>query len=47
MNNTYRWIALVGALLLALAVGFTAYQAGVAHGIEQSGKIVAPPSGGP
>jgi hypothetical protein len=45
MNNNYRWIALVGALLLAVAVGFTAYQAGVAHGIEQSGKIVVPPSG--
>lgn len=47
MNNTPRWIALAGALLLAVAVGFWAYQAGVAHGIEQSGKIVVPPSGGP
>ena len=47
MNSTYRWIALAGALLLAVAVGFWAYQAGVAHGIEQSGKIVVPPSGGP
>lgn len=45
MNNTHRWIAFVGALLLALAVGLTAWQAGVAHGIEQSGKIVVPPSG--
>ena len=47
MSNTHRWIALVGALLLAAAVGFAAWQAGVAHGIEQSGKIVVPPSGGP
>ncbi len=45
MNNTYRWIALVGALLLAATVGFAAWQAGVAHGIEQSGKLVVPPSG--
>jgi len=46
MSNTYRWTAIVGALLLAVAVGFTAYHAGVAHGIEQSGKIIVPPSGG-
>ncbi|HKH44036.1 MAG TPA: hypothetical protein VKM72_05165 [Thermoanaerobaculia bacterium] len=47
MNSTHRWIVLAGALLLAVAVGFWAYQAGVANGIEQSGKIVVPPSGGP
>jgi hypothetical protein len=46
MNSTYRWIVIVGALLLAAMVGFGAWQAGVAHGIEQSGKIVVPPSGG-
>ena len=46
MSNNYRWIAIVGALLLAAMVGFMAYQAGVAQGVEQSGKIVAPPSGG-
>ena len=48
MSNNYRWIAIVGALLLAAMVGFAAYQAGVERGIrgiEQSGKIVAPPSG--
>lgn len=45
MNSTYRWIAFVGALLLAVMVGFAAWQAGVAHGIEQSGKIVVAPSG--
>ncbi len=47
MNSNIRWIALLGALLLAAAVGFWAYQAGVAHGIEQSGKIVVPPAAGP
>jgi len=47
MSNTIRWSAIVGALLLAVAVGFWAYQAGVAHGIEQSGKIVVPPAAGP
>jgi len=46
MSNTYRWIAIVGALLLAVVVGFAAWQAGVAHGIEQSGKIVVPSSVG-
>ena len=45
MSNTQRWIALAGALLLAAMVGFMAYQSGVAHGIEQSGKIVASPAG--
>ena len=45
MSNTQRWIVIVGALLLAATVGFAAWQAGVAHGIEQSGKIVVPPSG--
>jgi hypothetical protein len=44
-NNSIRWAVLVGALLLAAVVGFGAYQAGVAHGIEQSGKIIVPPSG--
>ena len=45
MSNHYRWIAVLAALLLATLVGFTAFQAGVERGIEQSGKIVAPPSG--
>jgi len=47
MNGNIRWIALAGALLLAAAVGFWAYQAGVAQGIEQSGKIVVPQAGAP
>ena len=45
MNNSIRWAVLVGALMLACAVGFWAYQAGMAQGIEQSGKIAAPPPG--
>jgi len=40
MRNSIRWSVIVGALLLAAMVGFGAYQAGVEHGIEQSGKIV-------
>ncbi|HEY3569546.1 MAG TPA: hypothetical protein VGP73_16555 [Thermoanaerobaculia bacterium] len=47
MNNGIRFVALVGAILLAAAVGFWSYQAGVAHGIEQSAKIVVPPAGAP
>lgn len=45
MNNSTRWWVLAGALLLAAAVGFWAFQAGVAQGIEQSGKIAVPPAG--
>jgi hypothetical protein len=45
MNHTQRWIAVLCALLLAATVGFAAWQAGVAHGIEQSGKIVVAPGG--
>jgi len=40
MNNYSRWAAIVGALLLAAVVGVMAWNAGVTHGIEQSGKIV-------
>ena len=47
MNKGTRWLVLAGALLLAAAVGFWAFQAGVAQGIEQSGKIAAAPSGTP
>lgn len=45
MRHLGRWIALVAALLLVAAVGGLAYNAGVAHGIEQSGKIVTAPGG--
>jgi hypothetical protein len=44
MNNV-RWIVIVSALLLAAMVGVVAYNTGVAHGVEQSAKIVAPPAG--
>src|ERR1044071_196634 len=45
MSNTQLGIAIVSALLLAAMVGFAAYQSGVERGIEQSGKLVAPPAG--
>ena len=40
MNNTQRWVMIVAALLLAAVVGGMAYNAGIARGIEQSGKII-------
>jgi hypothetical protein len=45
MNNNIRWTVIAGSLLLAIVVGFWAYNAGVAHGVEQSGRIAAPPAG--
>ena len=45
MNNNFRWITIVAALVLAAAVGVMAYNAGVANGIAQSGKIVSVPGG--
>jgi len=42
MNNN-RWIPIVAAIVLSLVIGAVAYNAGVAHGIAQSGKIVAAP----
>ena len=48
MNSYSRLAAILGALLLAAVVGAMAYNAGVAHGIQQSGKIVfAPPGAAP
>lgn len=44
MNN-YRWIPFVVAVVLAAIVGVMAYNAGLAHGIAQSGKIAVPPAG--
>jgi hypothetical protein len=46
MNSGQRWAVIVGALLLAAAVGFFAYNSGVSRGIEQSGKIVVAPVAG-
>ena len=45
MNNNVRWIAVVVALLLAGGAAIVAYNAGVAHGLAQSGKFVVGPGG--
>jgi hypothetical protein len=50
MNNRHLLRALVfGVLLLggAVALGITAYNAGVAHGIAESGRMIAAPPAGP
>ena len=44
MNNFSRWAVIAGALLLAAVVGGAAYNAGVAHGIAESGKVIAAPA---
>jgi hypothetical protein len=38
-----RWFAVMAALLLAAVVGGVAYNAGLAHGLETSGKIAVVP----
>ena len=45
MNNNYRWMLLAGALALVAIAGGIAYNIGLHQGIEQSGKIIAPPPG--
>jgi hypothetical protein len=45
MNNVNRWVAIVATLVLVAVAGTVAYNAGIAHGIEQSGKLVAPAAG--
>jgi len=45
MSNLSRLLVIVVMLLLAVAVGVGVYQAGVAQGIAQSGKIIVPPPG--
>ena len=43
----YRWTAFLFAIVLALGVGFFAYNAGVAHGIATTvGQAAAPPAPG-
>jgi hypothetical protein len=44
MKNV-RWIPIVAAVVLAAVVGGIAYNAGVAQGIEESGKVIAAPGG--
>ncbi len=39
MHNRHRWMVIAGALLLAAIVGAIAWNAGVSHGIETSGKV--------
>ena len=41
--HRYHGATVVGALLLAAVVGGFAYNAGVAHGIQQSGKMLPVP----
>jgi hypothetical protein len=43
MNHFSRWAVIAGAVLLAVITGTIAYNAGVTHGIEQSGKLIAVP----
>jgi hypothetical protein len=45
MNNRFRWAVIAGALLFAVIVGAIAWNAGVSHGIAESGRIVAAPGG--
>ena len=40
--NRFRWIPVVAALVLAVVVGCIAYNAGVAQGLAQTGKVVVP-----
>lgn len=40
MKN-YRWIPVIAAIVFAAVIGFFSYQAGVAAGLEQTGKIAA------
>jgi hypothetical protein len=48
MNNYIRGAMIVGMLMLTVAIGVMAYNAGVSRGLEQSGKIlVAPVAAGP
>lgn len=47
MNNRHRWAVIAAALVLAAIVGVVAYNAGVARGIADSGKLVAAPAGAP
>jgi|SRR5690349_13097676 len=39
--KSFYWVPAIAAIVLAVVVGTLAFNAGVASGIEQSGKIVA------
>lgn len=50
MDNRYLWRALaITAMVIAVAaaIGIGAYNAGVAQGIAESGRVIAPPAGAP
>jgi len=48
MNDGIRWSILVGVIFLSGIVGVMAFNAGVARGVEQAGKVVvAAPAAGP
>jgi len=47
MNRHRAIIFAIAALVLAAMVGFMAYNAGVQHGIMQSGKVIAAPGAPP
>lgn len=41
--NRHRWAVIAGALVFAAIVGALAWNAGVSHGIAESGKFVGAP----
>ena len=41
----FRWAIVVAAFVFAATVGVFAYNAGVAHGVQESAKIITLPSG--
>lgn len=45
MRTINRWAIVMGALLLAAAVGFAAFQVGTAHGVAMSGQGAHAPAG--
>lgn len=40
-----RWMSIVAAVVLAAVIGGIAYNAGVAQGIEESGRVITAPGG--
>jgi len=44
MRTINRWAIVIGVLLFAAVVGFAAFQAGTAHGVEMSGTAPGGPA---
>jgi hypothetical protein len=42
----FRWLALLLTIAMVAVVGVSTYNLGVAHGIAESGRLVAAPGGG-